>query len=94
MKRHFLKTVLPAFVFMLAIVASFSFKPAPNEAVNDVYIQMFPPAYCTLLSGPPPTDCSINNWGAECTTQINFINYDLYSRAWGLLCQDVYRLPL
>ena len=92
MKRHFLKTVLPAFVFTLAIVASFAFKPAPNNS-GKIYLQLLPPQYCTVLLEQVPEDCSIYNWGANCTATVLGISYDMHSKISGLICQDVYRLP-
>ncbi|WP_394337955.1 DUF6520 family protein [Flavivirga eckloniae] len=94
MKRQSLKKVLPAFVFLLAIVASFAFTPAPNDVSGDVYIQRALPTNCELQTMSLPYGCSINNWGAQCTTFESGVTRDLYSRAWGLLCMDPYRLPL
>lgn len=93
MKRQSLKTVLHALVFTLAIVASFAFKSVPNDAANEVYIHMLPPQFCTYMSNLPPADCSIYNWGANCTTSILGVHYDLHSKVSGLICQNVYRLP-
>ncbi|MDD7886114.1 DUF6520 family protein [Flavivirga sp. 57AJ16] len=92
MKRHFLKTVLPGFVFVLAIFASFAFKPAPNDT-GSIYIQLLPPQFCTLLLDQVPSECSIYNWGANCTTSLFGLSFNLHSRVWGLICSDVYRLP-
>ena len=94
MKRNSLKTVLHAFVFTLAIVASFAFTSASNDDPDDVYIQRLPPEYCDLLTVELPEGCSIYNWGSDCTINISPVTYDIYSRAWGNLCMDKYRYPL
>lgn len=66
MKRNFLKTSLSAFAFTLAIVASFAFSPAPNDA-EDVavngYIQTQNPQDCQKVTHEcvigPIRDCTI-----------------------------------
>ncbi|GAA3613081.1 DUF6520 family protein [Flavivirga amylovorans] len=94
MKRQSLKKVLPAFVFVLAIVASFAFKPAPNDVFNDVFIQRVNPTECDQIFTSLLTHCSINNWGQQCTYYELGIYHPAYSRAWGLLCLDELREPL
>lgn len=94
MKRQSLKTVLRAFVFTLAIVASFAFKPSPNDVLNDVYIQKVFPTECNIVLTSLLTHCSIYNWGAQCTVIDNGIIRDAFSRTWGTLCMDELREPL
>jgi hypothetical protein len=53
MKRNFLKTSLSAFAFTMAIVASFAFSPALNDAEDvlvDGYIQQTDPEACTIVT--------------------------------------------
>ncbi|TGV04586.1 hypothetical protein [Flavivirga rizhaonensis] len=94
MKRQSLKTTLYAFVFTLAIVASFAFKPSPNDVPDDVYIQRGSPLECDLITMSLPYNCSLDNWGANCTISVLGISHDLHSRAWGLICMEAYRLKL
>ena len=94
MKRNSLKTVLHAFVFTLAIVASFAFTPSSNDVPDDVYIMKAPPEYCDILTVGLPEGCSIYNWGATCTITFSPVTYDIYSEVWGIICTDKYRYPL
>ncbi len=94
MKRQSLKTVLSAFVFALAIVASFAFKSTPNNIPDEVYIQRLPPEYCDLMTVDLPYGCSINNWGPYCSLDFSGVFYTIFSRRSGILCVDEYRQQL
>ncbi|MDO5970408.1 DUF6520 family protein [Flavivirga aquimarina] len=94
MKRKSLKTVLHAFVFTLAIVASFAFKPSPNDIQDDVYIQRVGPTLCELMTMSLPYGCGLDNWGANCTMFHQGMYHTLYSRAWNTACMEAYRIEL
>ncbi|MDO5976521.1 DUF6520 family protein [Flavivirga jejuensis] len=92
MKHRSLKTVLYAFVFTLAIGASFAFKSAPSDP--GIFIQKVGPTHCESQLMALPYGCSIDNWGAKCAIIELGVSHNLYSRVWGVLCMDQYRLPL
>ncbi|HEX9601199.1 MAG TPA: DUF6520 family protein, partial [Mariniflexile sp.] len=88
MKRNFLKTSLSAFAFTLAIVASFAFSPAPNDA-EDVavqgYIQTLDPESCVKVNNHncvigPIRDCTITIFPAGPAP--------VYETRFGTLCSD------
>jgi hypothetical protein len=71
MKRNFLKTSLSAFAFTMAIVASFAFSPALNDAEDvlvDGYIQTEDPDECQPISHEcedgSAQDCTVTIIGA------------------------------
>ncbi len=94
MKRQSLKTVLSSFVFALAIVASFAFKPATNDISDDIYIQRLPPEYCDIVVVSLPYGCDKLNWGPNCTMDFFGTDYTIFTRRSGILCVDEYRQQL
>lgn len=70
MKRNFLKTSLSAFAFTLAIIASFAFSPALNDAEDLLpppqgYIQQISPLNCAKVDH----DCLVGDT-FDCTVTL------------------------
>ena len=64
MKTKIFKMGLPMLAFMFAIVASFAFKPMPNEAVTDYFgAKQISHDACSITT----VKCTTINTGVPCT---------------------------
>ncbi|HEX9601196.1 MAG TPA: DUF6520 family protein [Mariniflexile sp.] len=90
MKRHFFKTSLSAFIFTLAIVASFAFSPTLNDTENDPvkgYIQTLDPMSCEKVIH----DCIIG--GVDCTITVIGGEAPVFYTKTGTLCTEQLSRP-
>ena len=89
MKTNFLKAVIPAFAFMLAIVASLAFTSVETETPKQGWIQTNNnPSLCTI----DRSDCVIENTGAVCTVDGTPFTQQVFAKN-PTLCNQILYLP-
>ncbi|MGB5819332.1 MAG: DUF6520 family protein [Saonia sp.] len=96
MKSKVFKIALPAFAFMLAIVASFAFTPTQNGLEEEMFITGFVQNGSAISCISVPEICGTNSANPVCETTEDFQGVPLGTQVFakqGTLCNSLLYRP-